>query len=71
MRPTGRSDQEKASHWHEDETHPLDVAISCGDEATAEVARINRADEEEMSKKISAMWGEAIDLTLEQEGIAA
>jgi len=47
------------------------LAIRCGDEATAEVARTNRADEEEMAKKISAMWGEAIDLTLEQEGIAA
>jgi ferritin-like metal-binding protein YciE len=47
------------------------LAMRCGDEATAEVARTNRADEEEMAKKISAMWGEAIDLTLEQEGIAA
>jgi ferritin-like metal-binding protein YciE len=47
------------------------LALRCRDEATAEVARTYRADEEEMAKKISAMWGEAIDLTLEQEGIAA
>jgi ferritin-like metal-binding protein YciE len=46
-------------------------AMRRGDEATADVARTNRADEEEMARKISALWGEAIDLTLEQEGIVA
>lgn len=47
------------------------LALRCGDEATAEVARANRADEEEMAKKIAATWGDAIDMTLEQDGIAA
>ena len=47
------------------------LAIRCGDESTAEAARMNRADEEEMAKKIAATWGDAIDMTLEQEGIAA
>ena len=47
------------------------LALRCGDEATAEVARINRADEEEMAKKIAATWGDAIDMTLEHDGIAA
>ena len=47
------------------------LAMRCGDESTAEAARRNRADEEEMAKKIAATWGDAIDMTLEQEGIAA
>jgi ferritin-like metal-binding protein YciE len=47
------------------------LALRCGDEATAEVARTNRADEEKMAKKIAATWGDAIDMTLEDEGIAA
>jgi len=45
--------------------------MRCGDEPTAEAARRNLADEEEMAKKIAATWGNAIDMTLEQEGIAA
>ncbi len=32
-----------------------ELAMRCDDEATAEVARTNRADEEEMAKQISAM----------------
>jgi ferritin-like metal-binding protein YciE len=47
------------------------LAMRCGDESTAEAARRNRADEEEMAKKIATTWGDAIDMTLEQEGIAA
>jgi ferritin-like metal-binding protein YciE len=37
------------------------LAMRCGDEPTAEAARRNLADEEEMAKKIAATWGNAID----------
>ena len=47
------------------------LAMRCGDLATAEAARRNLADEEEMAKKIASTWGHAIDMTLELEGIAA
>jgi len=47
------------------------LAMRCGDQSTAEAARTNRADEEEMARKITATWGDAIDMTLQQEGIAA
>jgi len=47
------------------------LAMRCGDQSTADAARRNRADEEEMARKIAATWGAAIDMTLEQEGIAA
>jgi CRP/FNR family transcriptional regulator, cyclic AMP receptor protein len=36
---------------------------------TAEVARRNRADEEAMAKKISALWDLAVDLSFKQEGL--
>lgn len=47
------------------------LAMRCGDEATAEAARRNRADEEAMAQKIATTWADAIDMTLEQDGIAA
>jgi ferritin-like metal-binding protein YciE len=47
------------------------LAMRCGDELTAEAAKTNLADEQEMSRKIAATWGEAIHMTLVQEGIAA
>lgn len=47
------------------------LAMRCGDQSTAEAARTNRADEEEMARKITSTWGDAIDMTLQQEGIAA
>jgi ferritin-like metal-binding protein YciE len=47
------------------------LAIRCDDQSTAEAARRNRADEEAMAKRIASTWGDAIDMTLEQEGIAA
>jgi ferritin-like metal-binding protein YciE len=45
------------------------VAQIAGDEATAEVARGNRADEEAMVQKIRASWDEAVRQSLQQEGI--
>ena len=48
-----------------------ELATRCGDRSTAAAARANRADEEKMSMRISAMWGDAIDRTLAEAGIAA
>ena len=45
------------------------LAVRCGDHLTAEAAKTNLADEEEMSRKIAATWGDAIHMTLVQEGI--
>jgi ferritin-like metal-binding protein YciE len=45
------------------------VARRAGDEDTAEVARLNRADEEAMANKISESWDLALDLSFEQEGL--
>lgn len=45
------------------------LAMRCGDHLTAETAKTNLADEEEMSRKIAATWGDAIHMTLVQEGI--
>jgi hypothetical protein len=39
------------------------------DPETAEVARRNRADEEEMARKIDASWDRVLDLTLDEAGI--
>ena len=47
------------------------IAIKAGDEETAEVARQNRAEEEEMARLISDNWDRFIDLTLQEEGITA
>jgi ferritin-like metal-binding protein YciE len=43
------------------------MATKAGDEATAEVARENRADEEAMASKIAASWDSVIDQTLREE----
>ena len=40
-----------------------------GDTQTAEVARQNRADEEEMARRIDASWDRTLDLTLEENNI--
>ena len=45
------------------------VAGKAGDEETAEVARLNRADEEAMAKKIEANWDKFADLSLKESGI--
>jgi ferritin-like metal-binding protein YciE len=46
------------------------VASLAGDEETAEVARLNRADEERMAKEIDANWDKFAELSLQEEGIA-
>ena len=45
------------------------VAKRAGDEATAEVARLNRADEVAMANKLAESWDLALDVSLEQEGL--
>jgi ferritin-like metal-binding protein YciE len=47
------------------------VATIAGDEATADVARRNRADEQAMATKIASSWDKAVRESLEQEGIGA
>jgi ferritin-like metal-binding protein YciE len=45
------------------------VARIAGDEATADVARRNRADEEAMVEKIRGSWDKVVRKSLEQEGV--
>jgi ferritin-like metal-binding protein YciE len=47
------------------------LALKAGDEKTAELARLNLADEQEMARLISDNWDRFIDLTLKDEGITA
>jgi ferritin-like metal-binding protein YciE len=47
------------------------LAVKAGDTETAEVARQNRADEEEMARRIDASWDRTLDLTLEENNIPA
>src|ERR671911_2386250 len=47
------------------------LAEKAGDIETAEVARLNRADEEEMARRIDQNWNRTLDLTLEENGIPA
>ena len=46
------------------------LAEKAGDTETAEVARRNRADEEEMARRIDASWDRALELTLEEDDIS-
>jgi ferritin-like metal-binding protein YciE len=45
------------------------VALQAGDEETAEVARLNRKDEEKMAKKIDSNWDKFTQLALKEEGV--
>ena len=47
------------------------LAKRAGDEQTAEVARLNRADEQAMAKKIESNWDRFLDLTLATPGLLA
>jgi len=45
------------------------LADRADDTETAEIARRNRSDEEEMAKRIDRSWDRTLDLTLEENGI--
>jgi ferritin-like metal-binding protein YciE len=45
------------------------LAEKAGDTETAEVARQNHADEEEMARRIDQSWDRTLELTLEENGI--
>jgi len=45
------------------------LAEKAGDTQTAEVARKNRAEEEEMARRIDQSWDRTLDLTLEENNI--
>ena len=44
------------------------IAVRAGDEETAEVARLNRTDEEAMAKKLDERWDHFAELSLREEG---
>ncbi|CAA9436939.1 hypothetical protein AVDCRST_MAG82-2518 [uncultured Rubrobacteraceae bacterium] len=45
------------------------LAQKAGDQETAEAARRNRSDEEEMARRIDQSWDRTLDLTLEENNI--
>ena len=46
------------------------VAERAGDAETAEVARENRAEEEQMAKRIEARWDRFAELALQEQGLS-
>jgi ferritin-like metal-binding protein YciE len=46
------------------------IATQAGDEETAEVARLNRAEEEAMARKLDEHWDHFAELSLREEGAA-
>ena len=46
------------------------IAVRAGDEETAEVARQNRAEEEEMARKLDEHWDLFAEQSLREEGVA-
>ncbi len=47
------------------------VAERAADPETAEVARQNRAEEEEMARRLDAHWDRFVELSLAEEGVVA
>ena len=47
------------------------AALAAGDSESADVARLNRQEEEEMARAIEASWDRFVALSLIQEGVAA
>ena len=47
------------------------IAERAGDTETAEVARLNRVDEEAFAKKIEGNWDRFAELSLKEEGVTA
>ena len=45
------------------------IATRAGDEQTAEVARLNRAEEEAMAQKLDEYWDTFAELSLREEGV--
>jgi ferritin-like metal-binding protein YciE len=45
------------------------IAIRAGDAETAEVARLNRADEEAMARKLDEHWDHFAELSLREDGV--
>jgi ferritin-like metal-binding protein YciE len=45
------------------------IATRAGDEETAEVARLNRAEEEAMARKLDEHWDTFAELSLREEGV--
>jgi len=45
------------------------IAKQAGDEETAEVARLNRAEEEAMAQKLDEHWDTFVQLSLREEGV--
>ena len=47
------------------------IARRAGDEETADVARMNRGEEEAMARNIEANWDRFAELSLKEEGVAS